>query len=89
MNFFAAGTIADDDGAEQSPDNSESKAEDPHRVPVKLVKIEGRAKCEAMSRPGEESDPLERLVISPFGALSIAISVHTHNPIRSLWHEDY
>ncbi|TGZ47130.1 Uncharacterized protein DBV15_06081 [Temnothorax longispinosus] len=47
------GAIAVDDGAaEQPPDNSEGEAEAPHRVPVKPVKIEGRATREVMSRPG-------------------------------------
>lgn len=43
-NFFAAGTIAGDDGAAEQPsDNGESEAEAPHRVPVRPVKIKGRA----------------------------------------------
>lgn len=90
MNLFAAGAIAGDDGAaEQPPDNGEGEAQAPHRVPVKPVKIESRTNRVAMSHSDEENDPLGRLAISPFGALSIAISVHMHNPIRFPWHEDY
>lgn len=86
-NLFAAGTIAGDDGAaEQPPDNGEGEAQAPHRVPVKPVKIEGCTNRVAMSRSDEENDPF---AISSFGALSIAISVHMHNPIRFPLHEDY